>query len=364
MKTNNQIEYTLITDLGKKRDNNEDNYIYAFANDILLIGVIDGVGGYEGGEVAAELCKKSVESSFLDLPDFRPENTEERLRIIAITANNLIASERNKNNNLSRMSCVASFAVLDKKKEILHYAHVGDTRGYVFRNGELLKFTHDHSIVGYLEENGTISEEDALRHPRRNEISRMYGEKIISDDNKEFVETGSHSFYTQDIVLFCSDGLTDLVRKSEIEFILSNSTITLDEKAQSLVNRANELGGKDNITVTLASYFTESKNDISEAPLVNIEIENSKTSEMTSNTKRTKFSFLKWIIAFLIGLLIGFSVNTKGSKSILDNILHPSDSTNNKSVIIYLKPDTMFEKPDTVYYKLDTVFIHVDSLNI
>lgn len=346
MKTSNQIEYALLTDLGKMRTNNEDNYIYAFSNNIMLIGVIDGVGGYEGGEIAAEICKKSVEQDFTKTTDIHLKDTLQKLNKMAVKANNLIFSERNINEKLNRMSCVASFAILDQEKEMLHFAHVGDTRGYVFRNGDLIKFTHDHSFVGYLEESGTILEEDALSHPRRNEISKMLGEKELSETDTSYIETGSHSFYSQDIVLFCSDGLTDLVVKAEIEQILSKN-VSLEEKAELLVNRANELGGKDNITVALASYHNlkaSDKNSLSNYKHITVHPE---TETPVLRPKRKKTFLIIAVLFFLLGGAVGFLVNTKGSKFWINNFFSPNDTT------ISVVKDTINIQKDTIRLQRD-----------
>ncbi len=310
MKTSNEITCTVLTDLGKIRKNNEDNYILVEKKGLVVIGVIDGVGGYEGGEIAAELCKKSIEQNFEQETDWRLL-AEKKLLAISIKANNLIYDERHKNSKLDRMSCVMSFAVLDQEHEVLHYAHVGDTRGYIYRNGELTKFTHDHSFVGYLEEDGTIQEEDAMCHPRRNEISKLMGDRLLSETNEAYIEIGCYSFYANDIVLFCSDGLTDLVRKSEIEKILSQ-TILLEKKAQLLVDLANEMGGKDNITVALAGYSTQNRYTAEESkPHIPIKPdENKKESNIKFRWTRTLIISL---LLLLLGGVIGFVSNFKGT---------------------------------------------------
>ncbi|MCH5719145.1 PP2C family protein-serine/threonine phosphatase [Niabella hibiscisoli] len=170
-----------------------------------------------------------------------------------INANNAIHTRRVEA-GLQRMSCVASLAILDAEKEMMYVAHVGDSRGYVFRNGELIKITQDHSTVGFKEDKGFLTEEEAMLHPQRNEISKMLGEYMIdANDSEGYFDFFEHSFLPGDIVLFCSDGLTDLVNREGMGSILL-PTATLKAKAQQLIDAANELGGKDNITVALATY--------------------------------------------------------------------------------------------------------------
>ena len=344
MKASNEIICAVLTDLGKMRDKNEDNYIRAEKKDLAVVGVIDGVGGYEGGEIAAELCKKSIEQSFEQEGDWRLL-AEKKLSAVTTKANNLIYDERLKNTQLSRMSCVMSFAVLDSAREVLHYAHVGDTRGYIYRNGELTKFTHDHSFVGYLEESGTIQEEDAMRHPRRNEISKLMGEKLFSEAD-DYIEIGNYSFYANDIVLFCSDGLTDLVRKSEIEKVLSQ-VASLDEKAQLLVDLANEMGGKDNITVALAQYSAQNRHIMEEnEPYISIKPDEiAKENNIKHRWVRT---LGRGLLLLLLGGIIGFVSNFKGINYWMRELSLVPDSISIIKNDSIKKSDTIQGKPNTI----------------
>lgn len=299
-----EIKYAVQTDTGRVRKNNEDNFIeYLSPNrNWLLLGAIDGVGGYEGGEVAAQICKESVEQYIGRLGETILTNPQGYLKQALTIANNAIWQERRRNAELSKMSCVATFALLELRSELLFYAHVGDTRGYLYRNGELVKFTHDHSVVGYLEDSGSILEKDALNHPRRNEILKMLGEKQLDVQDDEYLETGSHSFYAGDIALFCSDGLTDLVLKSSMEETLGKPT-SLDEKVRNLIAKANNLGGKDNITVALAAYSPALRP-------VNAETEENVIIGSSRNDipaeKKPKKQFLFYAGFFLLGALTMF----------------------------------------------------------
>lgn len=256
-----QIHHKALSDLGLQRDNNEDNYIeWQGDHSTLLLGAIDGVGGYAGGEVAAALCREHIEAGFETLAE--SEEPERHLGELMLGANELIRQQQREQAGLERMGCVASVALLDSQRERLYFAHVGDSRGYVLREGKLHKFTHDHSFVGYMEEQGQISEAEAMNHSRRNEISRMLGQQDLSTVDG-YIETGVYSFYPQDIVLFCSDGLSDLVPSAEIIQILQ-ADLSLEERAEALVARANSYGGKDNITVALAYYNAETATSLAE----------------------------------------------------------------------------------------------------
>lgn len=299
-----EIKYAVQTDLGRVRNNNEDNYIEFISSDRhwMVLGAIDGVGGYEGGEVAAQICKDYVERNIAGLGETILTNPQAYLKQILTGANNTIWEERRRKSALSKMSCVVSFALLDVRSELLFYAHVGDSRGYLFRKRELIKFTHDHSVVGYLEDSGSILEQDAINHPRRNEILKMLGEKQLDMSDTEYIELGSHSFYAGDIVMFCSDGLTDLVNKSSMSETLGKS-VTLDEKVSDLIAKANNLGGKDNITVALASYSPDLLTENNETE-ENVIISTSKNN--TIPEKKSKKGLFYNFGFFLLGALLMF----------------------------------------------------------
>ncbi len=313
-----RIKYTVKTDIGRVRKNNEDNFIEFVPQnqDWIVLGVIDGVGGYDGGEVAAQICKDAVEAFVKRLGSDILTNPQAFLKQALTQANNGIWSESLNNPKLGNMSCVASFALLDVRSELLFFAHVGDTRGYLYRKGELIKFTHDHSVVGQLEDAGSILEQDALNHPRRNEILKMLGGIQLDINDNEYIEVGSHSFYADDIVLFCSDGLTDLVTKSSMIETLGKP-VSLSEKVNALIAKANNLGGKDNITVALASYeplAPATKHEIEE----NVIIASSRNN-MTTENKSKKNNWLLYLLAFLLGAAAMFLIDRFVLKQDKDN---------------------------------------------
>lgn len=290
------------TDLGCKRDNNEDNYIHrADKPTFILLGAIDGVGGYAGGEVAAEICKEVVEAGYTRLE--HSLDVEVELKALAIEANNQICTMQETDPELRKMSCVASFALLDSEKELLYYAHVGDSRGYILRGDELIKFTHDHSIVGYMEEKGVLNEEEAMKHFRRNEINKLLGESPLLVET-DYVEIGSHSFYAMDIVLFCSDGLTDLVKAEEIKDILQSEQ-SLETKAQTLIDKANSYGGKDNITVALAHYEAEHNSSFHSATVIGGGGKNSDAKHLVCKQSKALFYLVPILVVscIVLGLL-------------------------------------------------------------
>ena len=242
-----------LTDTGRVRENNEDTFIAErVQNDALIIAcVIDGVGGCAYGEVAAAVARQAVLDCFS-----RPSGeVAPGLRAALIVANDRIFAEKQRDSDYDKMACVLTLAIVDPGNNQFLYAHVGDTRLYLLRDGSLIKVAKDHSFVGFLEDTGRLSEAAAMRHPKRNEIDRALGFVPHIDTPDDYIETGQSPFLPGDTLLLCSDGLTDLVVKTEITAILTG-TGSLADKGARLVAAANEKGGTDNITVVLVYHDT------------------------------------------------------------------------------------------------------------
>lgn len=350
------------TDIGRRREENEDNFVWVSAlwqkEELTLIGAIDGVGGYDGGAEASEIAKDTIESY---LQNFSFGSPLELLKEAIIQANNKIIEVRRSNPKLQRMSCVLSVAILDASKEMMYVGHVGDSRGYVFRNGEMLKITKDHSSVGMKEDSGYLTEEEAMHHPRRNEISKMLGDVVIDADNSEgYLDITEHSFLPSDIVLFCSDGLTDLVTKSSMAEILLQEK-SLSEKTQLLINKANELGGKDNITVALATYKGK-KSDNKKLYKRAIEVDIKEEGEVTPSVSVKKPPRKKkgWLLLIPVAFLLGFLANWNGTKkwfpskeeNIADSFSYKVDTLPLYDTLHPVQKDTLLQAVDTI--KKDT----------
>ncbi len=239
--------YFGITDTGRMRDNNEDNFIaQAVKKDrFILACVIDGVGGYEGGEVAAEIAKQSI----LDEVSVAGSASAQLLKGAMVAANQEIYQAKQEGNH-PNMACVATASLVDLKENKCYYAHVGDTRMYLFRDQSLVKITRDQSFVGFLEDSGRLTEDEAMSHPKRNEINKALGFDNTIGSQEDYIDVGESPFLPGDMLLLCSDGLSDLVPVKSIIGILNNYK-DLPAKAKALVAAANDAGGKDNITVVL-----------------------------------------------------------------------------------------------------------------
>ncbi|GAB3745629.1 PP2C family protein-serine/threonine phosphatase [Spirosoma pomorum] len=249
------------TDVGKRRQDNQDTFICTplWAETSALLVVIDGVGGYAGGERASAIAKESIQQ-YMATPK---GDTLTMLREAVVFANNQIDAERQQKPELDQMCCVLTAAFADAAAGKVYYVHVGDTRMYRYRNDELEKITLDHSLVGEREDANELSEAEAMEHPHRNVVLRTVGSGMHRIDDPEFMDSGETDFLPGDLLLLCSDGLTDMLTRSQIRGIL-NRPLSPEEQIRDLIQLANQQGGKDNITIVLALNMGEVT-----APVVN-----------------------------------------------------------------------------------------------
>ncbi len=258
--------YVGITDKGRARDNNEDIFIAKklVKKNSILACVIDGVGGYDGGEIAAQLTRDAI----IEQLDRVPEDLSAAMVRALASANQKIFKEKETNSQYDKMACVVTLAIADLEKNRFSYAHVGDTRLYLFRDRSLVKITNDHSTVGFLEESGRLTELAAMQHPKRNEVNKALGYEPNLSLAKDFVDTGDSPFLPGDMILLCSDGLTDMIPSAVIIDILQKKN-NLKMKASELVEAANQAGGKDNITVVLVhNNKLPSKHEVTKPPAI------------------------------------------------------------------------------------------------
>jgi serine/threonine protein phosphatase PrpC len=306
-----------ITDTGKERKNNEDTFIAQQGenNKFIIACVIDGVGGYSGGEIAAAVAREAI------LQRLAKPSGETTSMIIDCfkLANEKIWQEKQQVKKHDSMACVATLAIVDIAHNQFYYAHVGDTRLYLLRDNSLVKISHDQSFVGFLEDSGRLSEEAAMHHPKRNEINKALGFESLISNNSDYIETGQSPFLSGDMLLLCSDGLTDLVDRAEITSIIIAEG-SLKDKCQKLVDAANAHGGKDNITVVLVQnnntplkhYATmpaanSKKNDNAERDHLVVPQKSEANDTRVSGTA-TKSN--KWLITILFVLMLVFLAST------------------------------------------------------
>ncbi len=229
---------------GRVRLNNEDLPLIDATRGIF--GVIDGIGGQAGGEVAAATARDVVLQRLS-----RPLGTPaERVREAIAIANNEIHRRAKESSELGGMACVMTLALVTDGW--LTIGHVGDTRLYKIRPDGLRKLTRDHSPVGEREDAGELSEVDAMRHARRHEIFRDVGSVFRDKDEQEFVDVIEQPLEHDSAILICSDGLTDMLPSSTLAHIVRQHAGDPQRVVEALVGAANDAGGKDNITVVYA----------------------------------------------------------------------------------------------------------------
>jgi protein phosphatase len=228
------IETTHRTDTGRARRGNEDAL---FARPPVF-AVADGMGGAQSGEVASRIAVEAFEWGL-------PANGsgEDRLAELTRAANRQIYELSHAGDEHAGMGTTLTAALLDDGQVAI--AHVGDSRAYMFRSGELVRLTRDHSLVEELVSRGKLTEEQALGDPRRSIITRALGPEPEVE-----VDTWSYPVKPGDVILLCSDGLTSMITEAQIAWILGSAR-SLSEAADRMVEEANQAGGRDNITVIL-----------------------------------------------------------------------------------------------------------------
>lgn len=242
-----------MTDVGRDRDHNEDDF-YLSQGDEALCVVADGMGGHQSGEVASAMAIKSMVQYYRESMDASGEDTEvngeevdviRRRLVQAIQAANSAVFEAASENDIYHgmgTTIVSGYFTGDG----VYLAHIGDSRAYRLRDGEFEQQTRDHSLANEYVRMGILSDEDLEFFPYKNVITRACGlsEQVEVACSYQEVEPG-------DIYLLCTDGLTDMVPNDEVQAILESGE-PVDEICQTLVARANENGGEDNVTVVVA----------------------------------------------------------------------------------------------------------------
>lgn len=234
------------SDVGKVREMNQDYfYISKPEEKVQLYIVADGMGGYKGGEIASKLAVETSKRYILNNFDSIESNDkEEILKLIksAIEYANLVVYEKSKENKeLENMGTTIDVCLILGNK--VYIGHVGDSRVYRKRKDFFRKLTTDHSYVQKLVSDGTITKEEAYNHPKKNMLIKALG-------CSTFVEPDVmvKGFLKDDILLMCSDGLTNMLKDDEIVKIINENPI---EACNNLISKANENGGYDNITAVI-----------------------------------------------------------------------------------------------------------------
>lgn len=251
MENENSFSYCQIdkcTDVGRKRKANEDSMgTFETVNGLVLV-VCDGMGGHVGGEMASRIAVDTIHAymnrKFVDDP-------REAIGFAIEEANKAILGYAQKHTELEGMGSTCVLVLVRDAK--VYIGHVGDSRIYLIRDRKIKQLTKDHSFVQTLVDEGLLAPEEAEHHPRKNEITNALG---IVDMKPATVRPEPITPEEGDCFLLCSDGLSGMVSDKEIERIISRQFgNNVHGCAKALVNRANEQGGLDNVTVQLVKFL-------------------------------------------------------------------------------------------------------------
>ena len=244
------MEYACITDPGKVRTHNEDSVIaLKNENEEYLLAVADGMGGHKCGEVASSIAVENLTKRFNEKKTVGDK--EEAIKFIKETVSeiNVLIYEYTKEHPES-MGMGTTLVVGLKTPEYLLFGNIGDSSGYVYKNKKIHKMTVDHTLVGLMVKSGDLTEEKAKDHPSKHVLMRALGAATTVEMDIFNIET------EVDGILLCSDGLTNMLTNEQIEKVLDEKG-NCENKLQKLVNKCNNRGGNDNISI---AFLTKEAN--------------------------------------------------------------------------------------------------------
>ena len=231
-----------FTDPGKVRDHNEDSVtILNNENKDFILAIADGMGGHKAGEIASSIAIDHIKEEFYKLPSLgKKEEAIEWLREIVKEINKKIFDYAKDHPESKGLGTTLVIAI--RTEDYILYGNIGDSGGYVIKNGLLHKVTKDHTYVGMLLNTGKLSEELAKNHPGKNLLTRALGANDPIEIDIFDVDTSVKGLF------LCSDGLTNMLSTEQIEKIL-NSNLPIEEAVVKLIRKANSRGGTDNISI-------------------------------------------------------------------------------------------------------------------
>lgn len=234
-----------LTDPGRHRDRNQDNYLIDIPKGIFIVS--DGMGGHAAGGLASKLVVEVLPMLIVqeigDEEDLTGPDVSERILGVVRDLSDRVREEGRSHPGFSEMGATVVCALIREGHALL--VHMGDSRAYLFRQGRLEQQTTDHSIVQILIDNGDITPREAETHPARSQITRYVGMK-----GEPLPESASVRLRSGDRILLCSDGLTGMLPATAIETILAGHPDP-ENACRALVDAANRAGGRDNIAVVV-----------------------------------------------------------------------------------------------------------------
>jgi PPM family protein phosphatase len=293
-----QLQAAGATDVGRRRTMNEDRFHVDVDRGVFI--VVDGIGGQAAGGTAADIAIASMRDRLAR----QTGTVADRLREAITIANNEVHRLASTRPEWRGMACVLTAAVVEGDRAVI--GHVGDSRLYKLQGSQIDKITPDHSPVGEREDAKELSELEAMRHPRRNEVYRDVGSELHDVADPDFAFLADIELPPDAALLICSDGLTDLVPAETIRQIAVSHAGSPEDVVRGLISAANDEGGKDNITAVFV-----------ERPMFQAVTALENTTARAQGPRRSR----KWLLAAAIvaagvaGLFLGLSFDALGRLS-------------------------------------------------
>ena len=242
------MESFYLTDKGLVRDHNEDSVIIINSPvGSTLMAVADGMGGPQAGEVASSIAISYLGKRFSEsFGKMSKVDAVEWIKLSVSEINSMIFKYTEEHEEAKGMGTTLVLAIITD--DYILFGNIGDSSGYVVKDSKLHKVTHDHTLVNLLITAGELTEEEARNHPRKNILMNALG---INDPVD--IDIFDCSMQIEGIML-CSDGLTNMLTDENIEKVLNDEELSLEEKANKLIRKANNRGGNDNISVACLKF--------------------------------------------------------------------------------------------------------------
>ena len=237
------MESYFLTDTGRVREHNEDSVtVLKNINNEYLLAVADGMGGHKAGEIASAITINHLTENFNKLESIGDKAAAVNwIRQEAEEINNEIFEYTASHPESKGMGSTLVLAIYTK--DYLLFGNIGDSSGFVIKNDELFKITHDHTLVNLLVKNGELTAEEAKNHPKKNILMRALGANNPIEIDIFDVENNVEG------IVLSSDGLTSMLNNTQIEKVLLAKNSTLEEKVIKLIRKSNVRGGTDNISI-------------------------------------------------------------------------------------------------------------------
>ena len=232
------------TDIGMSRNMNQDYYYISDDEELSIFILADGMGGYNGGEIASKIAVESARK-FLEENFKKVQNDRKQIMNILKSAtnyaNNTVYEISKENKNLEEMGTTLEICLINNNK--IYISHIGDSRVYSIIDGKIQRLTIDHSYVEKLVRDGTITREEAENHPKKHVLIKALG--CVPEVEPDIIEA---ELKKEEIIVICSDGLTNMLKDEQIKNIVINN---IENPEKELIKEANIAGGYDNITAII-----------------------------------------------------------------------------------------------------------------